>query len=104
MVEERKWYQELESPFREYMEEASKKPEVQSIREVNFLGMKNPWIALYETGSTVEVVVYDRDRPQVRLTYGDLLNDRRDLHSQGRILQILPGADDIEISQAFIHV
>ena len=104
MVKEKKWYQELTSPFREYMEEASKKPEVRSIKEVDFIGMKSPWIALYETGSKVEVVVYDMDRPQVRLTYGDLLNARRDLHSQGRIIQILPGADDIEISQAFIHV
>ena len=100
----REWYQRLKSPFREYLEEESKKPEVQSIKEVDFLGMKSPWIALYETGSNVEVIVYDRDRPQVRLTYEDLLNARRDLHSQGRIHQILPGADDIEISQAFIHV
>ena len=100
----REWYLELESPFREYMEEASGKPEVQSVTEIDFLRMKNPWIALYETGSDVEAVVYDKDKPQYRLIYGDLLNARRDMYRQGRIHQILPGADDKEISQAFIHV
>lgn len=103
-MDNRKWYQDLKSPFREYVEEASSTPKVKSMKDVDFQDMRNPWMALYETGSEVEVIVYDMDQPRCRLVYGDLLNARQDIHKHGRIRQILPGADDIEISQAFIHV